>query len=218
MSLNLGDWVMNFIVMFTAISVHEYSHGRVAYALGDPTAKEQGRLTLNPLSHLDVLGAICMVLFRFGWAKPVPVNPMYFKNRKRDMAVVALAGPVSNVIFAFLTTVLYVPALIFLPRGAALTGIVIRLFETCVIMNISFAVFNLIPFPPLDGSKILGAALPNRTYYTLLQYERYGFIALILLSGTGILGQVLDVVRKPVFGIWQSFAQAFYDLIVKLVS
>ena len=103
---SLSQLLARIIVLFTAIAVHEYAHGFVAYKLGDPTAKYAGRLSLNPMSHLDPIGAVCMALFGFGWAKPVPVNPMYFTDRKRDSALVALAGPVSNVILAFISTVL----------------------------------------------------------------------------------------------------------------
>ncbi len=110
----LTQILARFLVIFSAITVHEYAHGFVSYKLGDPTAKYSGRLSLNPLSHIDPIGALCMIFFRFGWAKPVPINPMYYKNRKRDTAIVSLAGPVANVTLAFLSTILFSLYLCFL--------------------------------------------------------------------------------------------------------
>ncbi len=209
--MSLYGILLNFIVLFTAISVHEFSHGLVAYWLGDPTAKNQGRLTLNPISHLDLWGAVCMVLFRFGWAKPVPVNPMYFNNRKRGMALVAIAGPLSNILLAFLSALIFIPLYILLPKWT----FILDLVRVCAQMNIMFAIFNLIPFPPLDGSKILGAVLPYQTYYRLLQYERYGTIALLILSFTGILGRIISVLASPLFNLWYKFVMLLVGVFVK---
>ena len=207
------DWFVNsltellarLIVLFTAITVHEYAHGYVAYKLGDPTAKYAGRLSLNPLSHLDPIGALCMVFFRFGWAKPVPVNPMYFKDRKRDNALVALAGPVSNVILAFASTILtalyYVLILQKYPNF--LTSFIFTVFIQLAVVNISFAIFNLLPFPPLDGSKILGAFLSYENYNKLLMYERFGFPLLMILSFTGFLGRLLNLFIVPLLNLWE---------------
>ena len=213
-------WLQRFIVMFTAITVHECAHGFVAYKLGDPTAKNCGRLTLNPLSHLDPIGAICMVLVGFGWAKPVPINPMYFKNRKRDTALVSLAGPAANIVLAFLSTIVYVPlaVLYFKLNYNSILGFVVETLQSLVSLNIGFAVFNLIPFPPLDGSKILGAALPADTYMKLLQYERIGFPILIILSLTGILGRILGVVITPVYHLWSIFAQSLLNLVLRFMG
>ncbi len=207
------DWFVNsltellarLIVLFTAITVHEYAHGYVAYKLGDPTAKYAGRLSLNPLSHLDPIGALCMVFFRFGWAKPVPVNPMYFKDRKRDNALVALAGPVSNVILAFASTILtalyYVLILQKYPNF--FTSFIFTVFIQLAVVNISFAIFNLLPFPPLDGSKILGAFLSYENYNKLLMYERFGFPLLMILSFTGFLGRLLNLFIVPLLNLWE---------------
>ena len=218
---NLITWVQRFIVLFTAITVHEFAHGYVAYKLGDPTAKNSGRLTLNPISHLDPIGAVCMVLCGFGWAKPVPINPYYFRSRKRDTALVSMAGPAANILLAFLSTIIYVPLLVvmllYAPQNPVLdfvTGTLINL----VSLNIGFAVFNLIPFPPLDGSKILGAILPYDAYMTLLQYERIGFPILILLSISGILGRILGFVTQPVFGLWIRFANLLLNFILKFMG
>lgn len=207
----LIKYLQRFIVLFTAITVHEFSHGFVADRLGDPTARNSGRLTLNPLSHLDPIGALCMILFKFGWAKPVPFNPFYFRNRKRDTALVSLAGPASNILLAFASTIIYVPFVLFVyrPFTNALTWFVVGTLQSLVYLNIAFAVFNMIPIPPLDGSKILGTILPNSTYMKLLQYERYGFFVLILLSYTGILSRILDVFIQPVYDVWGVFVEFF---------
>ena len=201
---SLSELLARFIVLFTAITVHEYAHGIIAYKLGDPTAKYAGRLSLNPLSHLDPIGALCMVFFRFGWAKPVPINPMYFKDRKRDSAIVALAGPLSNIILAFLSTIVFAVyyVYVYLNFPNFVTQFIYTVFMQLAVVNISFAVFNLIPFPPLDGSKILGAFLSYENYGRLLQYERFGFPVLILLSLTGFLGRILSLFINPLFSLW----------------
>lgn len=201
---SISELLARIIVLFTAITVHECAHGYVAYKLGDPTAKYSGRLSLNPLSHLDPIGALCMVFFRFGWAKPVPINPMYFRDRKRDSAIVALAGPVSNIILAFVSTVFYALYFVFvyLKFQNFITAFVCAVFEQLALLNISFAIFNLIPLPPLDGSKILGAFLSYENYGKLLQYERFGFPVLILLSLTGVLGAFLSMFISPLYKLW----------------
>lgn len=195
----LNELLARVVVLFTAITIHEFSHGFVAYKLGDPTAKYSGRLTLNPIAHLDIWGAVCMVLFRFGWAKPVPINPMYFRDRKRDSAICAVAGPVSNILLAFVSVIILSiwDAFVFFEIRNYLTLFVRSLFEQMVAMNISFAVFNLIPFPPLDGSKILGAFLPDDKYNKLLMYERFGFPILMILSYTGVTARVLYLFINP---------------------
>ena len=202
---SINEILARLIVLFTAITVHEYAHGYVAYKLGDPTAKYAGRLSLNPMSHLDPVGALCMVLCGFGWAKPVPVNPMYFKDRKRDSALVSLAGPLSNIALALVTAVLAAVYFSFVyikfpANFAAEFGfeLLIQLAQ----LNIGFAVFNLIPFPPLDGSKILGAFLSNENYYKFMRYEHFGFPILILMSITGLLGKILYIFIEPVWAIW----------------
>lgn len=205
----LTGFIQRFIVLFTAITVHECAHGLVAYKLGDPTAKNAGRLTLNPLSHLDPIGALCMVIFGFGWAKPVPINPFYFRNRKRDTALVSLAGPAANIVLAFASTIIYVPFYLFVYKYKlfnAAAYFILGTLQSLVSLNIGFAVFNLIPFPPLDGSKILGALLPSSTYMKLLEYERFGFPVLIILSATGVLGRILGIIINPVYDLWNAFA------------
>ncbi len=216
----LTGYAQRFLVLFTAITIHEYAHGFVADRLGDPTPRNSGRLTLNPISHLDPIGALCMIIFGFGWAKPVPFNPYYFRNRKRDTALVALAGPAANVALAFASTVVYVPlaVLYYMSGYNGILGFVVGTLQSLVSLNIGFAVFNLIPFPPLDGSKILGAALPNSTYMKLLEYERFGFPVLLILSATGVLGRALGVIINPVYRMWAVFANFLLDLVLRLMG
>ncbi len=213
---SLSELLARFIVLFTAITVHEYAHGLIAYKLGDPTAKYAGRLSLNPLSHLDPIGALCMVFFRFGWAKPVPINPMYFKDRKRDSAIVALAGPLSNIILAFLSTLVFAVyyVYVYLNFPNFVTQFIYTVFMQLAVVNISFAVFNLIPFPPLDGSKILGAFLSYENYGRLLQYERFGFPVLILLSLTGFLGSFLSLFINPIFSLWLKMLNGLISILL----
>lgn len=162
-----------------AISIHEMSHAWAAWLLGDRTAQDQGRLNLNPLSHIDPLGFLCMIFFGFGWAKPVPVNPYYFKNRKVGMAVTAFAGPLSNFILGFASIIAYV-LIIFSQPG----NMMMALGQFLMILgslSIGLGVFNLLPIPPLDGSKILFMFLPNCAISWFYQYD--GYIRLILLLG-----------------------------------
>lgn len=211
-NLSVTEILQNFIVLFSAITVHEYAHGMVANRLGDPTAKAMGRLTLNPLAHLDPLGALMMVFCRFGWAKPVPVNPYYFEEPKKDMVLVSFAGPAANLLLAFVVATVYPFLWFFMPSMFGITTFLGGLFFACISVNISFAVFNLIPFPPLDGSKILFALLPNYAYNKLLTYEQYGTVILLILSFTGILGKILGMVINPVFSLyitWINFLLKF---------
>lgn len=213
---SLSELLARIIVLFTAITVHEYAHGFIAYKLGDPTAKYSGRLSLNPLSHLDPIGALCMVFFRFGWAKPVPINPMYFRDRKRDSAIVALAGPVSNIILAFVAAVVYALYYVFVYAKFPnfITGFICVVLVQLALVNISFAVFNLIPLPPLDGSKILGAFLSYENYGKLLQYERFGFPLLIILSLTGVLGSFLSLFINPIVQLWFIVREALISILL----
>lgn len=212
---SVSELLARIIVLFTAITVHECAHGYVAYKLGDPTAKYSGRLTLNPMSHLDPIGAVCMALFGFGWAKPVPINPMYFKDRKRDTALTSLAGPLSNVALAFVFSVLtaFYTVFIYVRFQNFLTDFIFTVFRQLALVNISFAVFNLIPFPPLDGGKILGAFLSNENYMKLLQYERFGFPLLMLLSLSGILSRILTIFITPIYSAWFSLMNALITLL-----
>ena len=180
-------------ILFLILPLHEYAHGLVAYKLGDQTAKRYGRLTLNPLASLDPMGTLGIVLFGIGWAKPVPVNPLNFRNPKRDMAITALAGPVSNILAAFVGAFLYNLLFCF---AAVIPGnvlIVLNVFFYYYIsINLSLAVFNLLPAPPLDGSRIVAAFLPNRMAYQYYRYERYIVLILFALLFIGALDPVLS--------------------------
>lgn len=173
------------------ITLHELSHGLVAYSLGDDTAKRAGRLSLNPLRHLDPMGMLMMVVFRFGWAKPVPVNMYRFKDPKRGMAITALAGPVSNILISLVFLFLY--GALYLPLQSSSFGMyLLEMLQITAYLSLSFAVFNFLPIPPLDGSKVLFSVVSDETYMKLMRYERYGSIALLLLVSTGILGKPLS--------------------------
>ena len=198
-NFNLADFISTLCAVILALTVHELMHGVVAWKLGDPTAKNAGRLTLNPLAHLDPMGLICMVLFRFGWAKPVPVDTRYFKKPRRDMALVAAAGPVSNLVFGFVCLFLYYLLALYAPESAV-TDAVITFTATLAVLNVGFAVFNLLPVPPLDGSRIAGLFLPPRWYWQLMRYERYIQIAMMLLLYTGLLTTPLSIARGWVLG------------------
>ena len=163
------------------ITIHEVSHGYAAYRLGDPTAKAMGRLTLNPVKHIDPLGLLMMLVARVGWAKPVPVDMRYFRHPRRDMALTALAGPLSNFITALIAVALASLCWHLLPVGTAVSYLILLLCYVAV-LSVGLGLFNLIPISPLDGSKVLFALLPDRIYGQILRYERYFFIVVIALT------------------------------------
>ena len=191
-----------------ALTGHELAHGWVSSKLGDPTPKMEGRLSLNPLRHLDPLGTLLMIVTGFGWAKPVSVNPMYYKDRKKGMALVAVAGPLANLIMAtvaMLLGMLSIRLAVSLSFDPTLILTVVRIF---VFRNLCFLVFNLIPIPPLDGAKVLGMFLPNRTYYTMLQYEQYAIFLIMILSLTGAFDRIIGTGVNAVWNMLQNLAFA----------
>ena len=185
---SLLEMLVTVAACVLCITFHETCHGLAAYALGDTTAKRAGRLTLNPLKHIDIFGLVMLAVAKFGWAKPVPVNMRNFRNPKMGMAITALAGPVSNVVLAAVAMLLYSVCFFYeIYLGSAFFSWLSLFFAYVMILSAGLAVFNLLPVPPLDGSKVLAAVLPEHWYYRLMRYERYGMVALMALLVTGVL-------------------------------
>ena len=176
----LENLLLQIIPALLCIMIHEICHGAAAYALGDRTAATQGRLSLNPLHHIDWFGLLMLAIFHFGWARPVSVDIRNFKHPKRDMALTALAGPASNFVLAALALFLF--GLLFRSLNGKSAGtFMLDLLNNMAYLSVSLGLFNLIPFPPLDGSKVLFAFLPDRAYIQVMRMERYGMMVLILL-------------------------------------
>lgn len=184
------EWGMFALAALLSISVHESAHALSAHWLGDDTAKRMGRISLNPFRHLDPVGFFMMVVAHFGWARPVPVDMRRFKNPKVGMALTALAGPLSNILLALISTFAFylTPAA---ERSAGIANVLISFFRVMIILNTGLAVFNLIPVSPLDGSKILAIILPDAAYLKLMRYERYGMLILIGLLFLNLLDKPL---------------------------
>ena len=188
---SITSMVATLLAVLLAITCHETAHGYVAYRLGDPTAKNQGRLTLNPLAHLDLVGTLMMLIAGFGWAKPVPVNPFYFKgDRTKGMMLVSIAGPLTNLVLCFLAYFIYVAG-----NGFGQIPFLSAFLGQFLTLNVYLAVFNLIPIPPLDGSKILAGFLPKSVAYKYLTtIEQYGFLILMVL----IIFNITDWILVPI--------------------
>lgn len=189
------EMLMILPTLLISLTFHEYMHGLAAYKLGDPTAKKYGRLTLNPIPHIDPLGALCMLFVHFGWAKPVPVNPYYFKKPKRDMALVSICGPLANLLLTIIGLFLYYFSawVSFKMPMSEPVSVISSMAEFFVIINFNLFLFNLIPIPPLDGSKVLYALLPEKAYWGYMKYERYGSAVLILLVFLSYISPTMDV-------------------------
>ncbi len=185
--------------LIIAMVVHEYAHARVAVELGDMTPKMMGRLTLNPKAHLDPVGLIMLLVAQFGWAKPVIINPYNFKKPRRDDMLVSVAGPLANLVTAFLALVIFIE---YQKLGGRLSEGVVLVMKLIIEYNIGFAIFNMIPIPPLDGSHILMQLLPRDMAYKLASLERYSFLILVVMLMTPILGYILVPLRSLV---WQLY-------------
>lgn len=202
----ISDALLAVIPILICLTIHELSHGVAAYALGDPTAKQMGRLTLNPLRHVDPIGFLMLLVVRFGWAKPVPVDMRNFKRPRAYMAITALAGPASNFLLAALIFLFQVPIMRLFHGGDA-EQIVAQTLLMTGILSVYLGMFNLLPIPPLDGSKILLSLLPPRLYNFVLHYERYGMILLFALIWFGLMSGPL---RDAMDAVWMWIADQMH--------
>ena len=204
---SLMDAVLRVAAIFLCLTVHETCHGLAALALGDPTAKSMHRLSLNPLRHIDWLGLLMMFVAGFGWAKPVPVDLRYFKKPKQGMALTALAGPASILLGAVAAMLISKVIYLYAPFSAARDVVFGFLLYTLAPLSIGLGLFNLIPIPPLDGSKVLAAFLPDRQYIALMRYERYGILVLLVLSFAGIGSSLIS---RGILGVYSALLTLFF--------
>ena len=203
------------LIIFLILPFHEWAHAFTASLLGDKAIKYRGRLSLNTLSHIDPMGALCMLLFGFGWAKPVPIDPRNFKNPKAGMAITAFAGPLANIVAGFAGCLIFYGIVGFTPLSFLLSdlwgyiNIFLSYYITC---NISLAVFNLIPVPPLDGSKILFAFLPDRIVYQISRYQQYYFIIIFALLFIGVLSVPLNFLQSGITDFLSFLSKSLFSL------
>ena len=205
-----------------AITLHEFAHGWASWKLGDPTPKQTGRLTLNPLRHLDPFGVICMMIFHMGWAKPVEINPYYYKNKKAGIALVSLAGPAVNILSGAVGIFILIWLEISTQTGrmevTVLLQNIYRMLYYFSILSINLAVFNLIPIPPLDGSKILSAFLPDHALQVFIRYERYFTIILVVALYMGLLDGAMDAAYNIIYdGILKLAELVFRPMLITTI-
>ena len=192
--------------VMVAMTVHEWAHAFAAYKLGDPTAKNLGRMSLDPLKHMDPIGTICLVLFGFGWARPVMVNPRNLKNYRRDDAIISLAGPIMNLLTAFLFLGIYF--LVLFTFGIT-NEIVLNILNYIISINLGLGIFNLIPIPPLDGFHVINSIFIRRSFKVVEFLQRYGFIILIVLLASGVLTNIMTIVENWILNGFFSFWALF---------
>lgn len=217
MNETILDYLIKALVLFTAVPVHECAHAWVAEKMGDDTGRKQGRITLNPFAHLTLWGSLMMILVGFGWGKPVMVDSRNFKNPKKGMVLTSLAGPASNFIMAFLSMIVYkVLAFLSFAKDSSTLDMMATVFVYITLINISLAVFNFLPIPPLDGSKIFNAILPEKWYFTIMKYENFIFIALIILVYSGLLDAPLSFLQDKVIDV-MLFLTGWVDKIMSLL-
>lgn len=207
MNERIVDILIHAVILFTAFPVHEFSHAFAAHLMGDDTAKEQGRMTVNPLKHLDLWGTLFMLFAGFGWAKPVPINPNNFKNRKAGMALSSLAGPMSNLIMAYISMILY-KVIIYNITDAS--GVVMEalllIFTYGVYLNLGLAVFNMLPIPPLDGSRIFTLIFPEKLYFKIMKYENIIFGILFIAIFFGLLDKPLTILQSAAIRVMDALS------------
>lgn len=203
-----ADMIFRIPALLLALTVHEYAHAVTADSMGDPTPKYMGRLTMNPLKHLDPVGTVMLLFAGFGWAKPVAINPTYFRDGRKSMMAVSFAGPGSNFLLAFIAIIL---TAFFGMLGYGKSGIYTFLFWV-QLYNIWFALFNLVPIPPLDGSKILMSILPGRYAYEYMKIEQYSFIFLIVLVFSGLIGMVLRPLAQIILSSMNFVVYSIFSL------
>lgn len=217
--LNPFTIVVRALAFLTAIPFHEAAHAYISDKLGDPTAKNMGRLTLNPLAHFDLMGGLCMLLTGIGWAKPVPINTYNFKSGKKGMAISAAAGPLSNILLGFITLVLAKVVLytsVLLGVSGSVSQTLITILTTMTSINISLAIFNLLPIPPFDGSRIFSVFLPERIYFKIMQYEQYIFLGVFALLMFGFLDGPLSYFTGLLYNLLYSLS-GFVDVLFRLL-
>ena len=199
-NIDLEGLLSLVIAVVLAMSIHEMAHGLVSYWLGDPTAKMQGRISLNPFAHGDWLGVLCLLLFHFGWAKPVPIDASYYKDRKTGIIWTSFAGPLANFLLAFICVFIYILLIVFLPQFvySGIGSFIVSTLSTSATLNVGFGLFNLIPVPPLDGSKILFAFLPDEQYYRFIEGSPFFMLVLILLIYMNVLNVPLAMLQNNI--------------------
>lgn len=212
LELMIGLFSRSFVV-FCTMPIHEYAHALIATKLGDETPRLSGRLTLNPFAHVDLLGALMIFLCGFGYAKPVSVNPRNFKDPKKGMAITAIAGPVSNLIMGFIFVFLSVfVQTVFYKADMMIIYPVVSFLYFAAAINVNLAVFNLLPIPPLDGSRILQLLIPAKHYYKFLQYERYVVIIVFILILSGVLSTPLAIISNLILSLFLNIAEIPFNL------